>query len=106
MQRLDDRATSFLANLSSVFGGLAADLGLDRVERADARQHLGGKRRFGRSVELEEAAPHVRPAERQTYRAVRAIAGQPLEPVIAVNLQHAAEPARCPAGRASLRSSA
>jgi site-specific DNA recombinase len=33
----------------------------------------------------------VRPAERQWYRSVRAVPGQPLEPGIAIDLQHAAE---------------
>ena len=47
MQRLHDRSTSLLSNLLAILGGLAADLGLDRVERGNARQHLGRKRRPG-----------------------------------------------------------
>ena len=98
VQSLDDRATSLLPHMSSMVGGLATDLGFDRIELADPCQHPGGERRFGGDPEIVEAAPHVRPAERQTHRAVRAIQGQPLEPVIAVKLKHAAELARCPAG--------
>src|SRR5205823_6712190 len=37
MQRFDDRPTSRLPHLSSMFGGMAANLRLDRVEIADAR---------------------------------------------------------------------
>ena len=35
MQGLDDRSASFLPRLSSVFGGMATDLALDRVETGD-----------------------------------------------------------------------
>ena len=44
--------------------------------------------------------PSRRPARLSPLR------GQPLEPGIAVDLQHAAEPARCAAGRSALRSGA
>jgi hypothetical protein len=40
MQRLDDRSTSLQLNPSPTLGGLAADRGLDRKERGNARQHL------------------------------------------------------------------
>jgi hypothetical protein len=42
-------------------------------------------------VELVKVPPHVGPAESQADRGVGAIAGQPLEPGIAIDLQHAAE---------------
>jgi len=92
MQGLDDRLTSLLAHLLAMLGRLAADLGLDGVERPDVRQHLGRKRRLGGDMEFVEAPAHVRPAERQLDRAVLAVTGQPLEPGIAVHLQHAPEP--------------
>ena len=101
MQGLDNGATSFLAELSSVVGGLATDLGFDSVEFADLCQHPGGKRRFVGNPEIVETAPHVRPAERQRHRAVRAIHGKPLEPVITVDLKHAAEPGQVPGGAAA-----
>ena len=47
MQRLHDRSTSLVSNLLAILGGLAADLRLDRIERGNARQHLGRKRRLG-----------------------------------------------------------
>jgi hypothetical protein len=104
MQGLDNWATSFLADLMPVLGGLATDPGLDRVEPADARQHLGRQRRLGRDVEVVEAPAHMGPAERQPDGGVGTTPGQPLEAVIAIDLQDTLEPARCSAGRAFLRS--
>ena len=101
-QSLDNGATLLLPHMSSMVGGLATDLGFDGIECADFHQHPGGERRFGGDPEIVETAPHVRPAERQRHRAVRAIQGQPLEPVIAVNLKHAAEPGQVPGGAAAL----
>lgn len=46
MQAFDDRSTSFLAQLSSMFGGLTTDLYLGRIERGDAGQQPGGQRRL------------------------------------------------------------
>jgi hypothetical protein len=37
VQRLHDRSTSRLAHLLAVFGGMAADLSLNRIELADLR---------------------------------------------------------------------
>jgi hypothetical protein len=59
VQGLDDRSTAVLPRLSPVFGWMAADLALDRVERLDPRQHLGRERRLGGDVELVEVPPHV-----------------------------------------------
>lgn len=92
MQGLNNGPTSLLARLLAVLGRLAADVGLDLVELADAHQHLAGKRRLGGGMELKEASAHVGPAEGQRDRAVLAVAGQPLEPGVAVHLQHAPEP--------------
>jgi len=91
MQRVHDRPTSLLPDPLPMIGGMAADLSFDRVERRDAGQHFGRQRRLCRSMELEELAPHMRPAERQPHRSVGTIARQPLEPGIAVDLQHARE---------------
>jgi hypothetical protein len=42
-------------------------------------------------VELEEVAPNVRPAERQSDRLIGTLAGQTLEATTSVHLQHAIE---------------
>jgi hypothetical protein len=49
-------------------------------------------------MELIERPPHVRPAESERHRGVRAIPGQPLEPGIAVDLKHATEGAQVGGG--------
>jgi hypothetical protein len=59
MEGLDDRSTSLVSDPAPVFGGVAPDLGLDRIERGNAGQHLGGQRRLRRRMELEELATHV-----------------------------------------------
>lgn len=41
-------------------GALVVNVVLDIVERADARQHLGGDRRGRRRLDLEEATAHMR----------------------------------------------
>jgi len=92
LQSLDNGSTAGLPHLPAVLGGMAADRRLDGIEFADPRQHLARQRRLGGDEKFIERAPHVGPAERQRHRAIGAIAGQPLEPGIAVNLQHAAEP--------------
>jgi hypothetical protein len=64
MQCLDNRLTSFLAYLSSSFRRLATNFRLDGVEPGDLGQHLGGKRRLRRSMELKERTTQVGPTER------------------------------------------
>ena len=91
MQGFDDGSTSLVPDSSSVFGRLSAYLCFHRVERGDTRQHLGHERRLSRRVELEEVAPHVRPAERQSDRLIGTLAGQTLEAAISVHLQHVIE---------------
>src|SRR4051794_19250357 len=49
-------------------------------------------------MELIERPPHVRPAESERHRGVRAIPSQPLEPGIAVDLKHATEGAQVGGG--------
>lgn len=44
LQGLDDRSTSLLPHVSPGFGGMAADLALDRIKVPDPRQHLGRQR--------------------------------------------------------------
>src|ERR1700709_2223150 len=102
MQSLDNQATSLLSNPSSMLGGLATDLGFNGIRLTDLRQHPSSKRRLRRDMEFVEGAPHVRPAERQYHRTVPAIQGEPLEPVIAVNLKHATEGCQVPGGAAAL----
>src|SRR5689334_9004129 len=91
MQRPDDRSTTLLTDPLTVFGWMAADLGVYRIQRGDTRQHLRRKWRLRRRIELEERASHVDPAERQTDRLIAPITGQALEAIVAVNLQSAFE---------------
>jgi hypothetical protein len=44
MQSLDNRPTSLLPHLPSVFSGMTPDLRFDRVELADACEHVRGER--------------------------------------------------------------
>jgi hypothetical protein len=69
-------------------GRAAAQPVLDLVERRDALQRGGGKRRAGGGVEVEELAPHMRPA-RHLAHSVLPI--ELVEPGIAVGLQDAVE---------------
>jgi hypothetical protein len=85
VQVFHDRSTSFLSDLPSFLGGIAAKLRLDRIERGNSRQHLRGERGFRRRVELEEIPAHMRPAECQSDGLVGAIPGQPLETVISID---------------------
>jgi hypothetical protein len=98
MQGLHNRSTSCLPHLLSMFGGMAADLRFDGIQRAELRQHRGGQRRLRGSMELVERSPQVRPAEGERHRGVGAIPGQPLEPGIAVDLQHTTEVAQVGGG--------
>ena len=59
MQRLDDRSTSLLPDLSPLLGGAAADLSFDPVKCGNSCQHFRRERRLRRRVELEEVAPHM-----------------------------------------------
>src|SRR5271166_6968757 len=92
MQGIHDGPTSRLPRLPSIVGGMAADLGFDLIEIANAFQHLGCQRRLGGGVEVVELPPRVGPAKCQRYRSVRTRPGQPLEPGITIDLKHAAEP--------------
>src|ERR1700712_1893320 len=91
MQGVDNGSTSVLADSSPVLGGVPADFRLNGVEFTDLRQHRGGERRLRGGPEFVERASHVGPAERQRDRTVRATRSQTLEPVIAIDLQRAAE---------------
>src|SRR5690242_8723575 len=79
---------------SQPFGGtLAADARFDLVERGDPLQRLGRDRRLACGQVIETSA-HMAPAEGERHRGVGAIPGQPLEPGIAVDLQHTTEVAQ------------
>jgi hypothetical protein len=79
-----------------MLGGMTADLTLDRIQLADPHQNFRRQRRLGGDILLVEVAAHVRPAKRQRHRLVSARLGQLLEPVVAIDLQHAAEPCEMP----------
>ena len=50
LQSFDQRAAALLAFVLTVFCGLAADIALDRIERADPLQRLMRNRRLGGEV--------------------------------------------------------
>src|ERR1700712_1508988 len=91
MQRLHDRSTSLLTYLWAVLGRVAADRSLDDVKLSYLRQHLGRQWRLGRDKEGVEIPPHVDPTERQRHRGVGTTFGEPFEPIVPVDLQHATE---------------
>src|SRR3974390_1039086 len=88
LHRFDDRLGAGLAGALASLGALAANVALDVIERADAREHLGGDRRGRCRLDLEEATAHMRPTEGE-----RDIAGfrQSLIGAVAVDLQQAFE---------------
>ena len=70
----------------------AADLGLDRVQLADAFERLGRDRRVAALGDVVEAATEVAPAEGQRQRSAGALGiGQRIIGDVAVDLQDAAE---------------
>src|ERR1700709_40586 len=91
MQRLHDRSTSLLTFLSAVLGRVASDLSLDDVELSYLRQHLGRQWRLGRDKEGVKIPPHVDPTESQRHRGVGTTFGEPFEPIVPIDLQHATE---------------
>src|SRR5947209_9809594 len=91
VQRLDDRSTSFLPDLSPLLGGPTADLSFNPVECGNSCQHFRREWRLRRRVELEEVAPHMGPAERQSDQSIRSISCETLEAAISIHLHHAAD---------------
>ena len=63
---LKQRTAAVLALGVTCLGALAADLGLDPIQRGDTRQRLGGDRRRATLGEIIEVAPDMAPAERQS----------------------------------------
>src|SRR5215831_11352335 len=87
----DQRPALGLADLGALIGRTAANARLDLVEFGDPPQRLGGNRRAGGMMEIEELAPGMRPAEGELYDTLLPLLllpGQCLEPGIAVDLQH------------------
>lgn len=65
LQAIDQRPGPLLPDGVARLGQTAADLGLDRTERSDARECLCRDRRVAGLGDLEEAAADMRPAERE-----------------------------------------
>lgn len=63
MHRLDQRFAVLLAYQPASFGGLAADISFNRIERHDAQQGFLGQRCLRRDLDLLELSPRVGPAE-------------------------------------------
>ncbi|KAF2988696.1 hypothetical protein MJC1_04225 [Methylocystis sp. MJC1] len=78
LERVEDGAGFLLPRVPTFAGALAADVALDGVEFADARQSLAGDRRGTCCGEFVEAPADVRPAEGERHAVLlrqRAIAG-------------------------------
>ena len=70
----------------------APDLGLDLIERTDPLQRLARDRRMTALGDVVEAAPEVRPAQRERHRAADTFPiGQGIVGPIAIDLQGAGE---------------
>src|SRR5882762_9645914 len=89
-ESFDQRPAALLADRTPLLGGTATDLGLDPIERCNARQRLGGDRRRARLGQLVEVPAHVAPAEGKPRVA---LLGQYLVAAVAVDLQDALEAA-------------
>ena len=76
-ESFDQRLAALLADRTPLLGGTATDLGLDPIERCNARQRLGGDRRRARIGQLVEVPAHVAPAEGKPHVA---LLGQHLVP--------------------------
>src|SRR5580692_2535138 len=97
MQRLEQWTRTRLAYLSSQLRGLAANLRLDGIEFADARQCLARYGRVGGDVDVVELPAHMRPASCFLNRVIRiALVIQSVESRIAVSLQNAHKIAQVP----------
>ena len=90
MQGFDDRPTSFLPHVPSMFGRMAPDLGLDRVERGMRASTSAASGDLVETWNWKNAAAHVRPAKCQAHRRVGAISGQSFE------IRHSRRPAARP----------
>jgi hypothetical protein len=67
-----------LANDLAFLGGLTTDLGFDGIECGDALQCLGGDRRAGRFLHVEESAAKMRPAMCENDVAALALDREPV----------------------------
>ena len=69
LQRVDHRPAAVLADGAALLGRAAADVGLHRVELADALERLRGDRRRAGGGQLVEAPTHMAPAEGEPHMA-------------------------------------
>src|SRR5690606_39526986 len=91
VERFQMRTGPRLPHRRAGLWGLAPDLRLDRIERADALEHLGRQRTGVGLVKLVELAPDVRPTG-DFMNATGVV--QPVEPGIAICLQGACKVCR------------
>ncbi len=91
LKPIEDRPARLEPRPAPLLGGPAADRFLHPVERGDPLQRLGGDRRSGRLVDLEELAPGMGAAVRQLEIVVFAFGGQPIEAGEGVDLERAPE---------------
>src|SRR5690606_28316208 len=92
LQRLDQWPRSRLPPSTARVGRLAADLGLDSIQRADTLQRVAGDRRVPTLGDVVEAAPEVRPAQGEGERTAGAYGiGERAVGGIAIDLQDTGE---------------
>jgi len=63
MHRLDQWLAALLAGQPAIVGGLAADIGFNRIECRDAPKCFLSRRALRRDLDLVELSPRVGPAE-------------------------------------------
>ena len=63
VHRLNERPTALLTCQAAIFGGLAADIGLNSIERCDTQKGFLGERGLRGDLDLVELPPRVCPAE-------------------------------------------
>ena len=91
MHRLDQGAGAELADLLALLRGLAANIGLDRIQCTDPLQGFMGKRRVRCDVNVVELPPRMCPAKRQCRSVVRRAGDQAAKPGVTIDLKQTAE---------------
>jgi hypothetical protein len=91
VHRLDQWAAVLLADLLAVFGRVATDIGLDRIQRADPLQRFVGEWRLSCCMDVVEFPSCVRPTKGQDRCVVRCAGDQAAKPGITIDLKQPAE---------------
>jgi hypothetical protein len=89
---LDQRFAALLACQPAIFGGLAADIGFNRIEGRDAQKRFLGQRCLRRDLDLVELPPRMAPAVGELDAGVRGVPDQTTKPGVAIDLEKTTEP--------------